>query len=127
LLDRLDMHVEMPRVPIETLRAEAAEGESSAVVAARVERTRRVQIDRQAVPNARLDNRQVERFCRVARPALALLERAAATLGFSARAYHRVLKVARTIADLAGSEEIETAHVGEAMSLRRVDRRPASP
>jgi magnesium chelatase family protein len=126
LLDRLDMHVEMPRVPIETLRTDAADGETSAAVAARVERARRVQIERQVVANARLDNRQVERFCRAAKPAVALLERAAVTLGFSARAYHRVLKVARTIADLAESEEIEVAHVSEAMSLRRMDRRPPS-
>lgn len=123
LLDRLDMHVEVPRLPIEALRKSASDAESSAVIATRVLRARATQAARQAVTNARLNNRQVERFCRAARPALTLLERAAVTLGFSARAYHRVLKVARTIADLAGCEEIGVDHVSEAMSLRRLDRR----
>jgi magnesium chelatase family protein len=123
LLDRLDMHVEMPRVPIELLQKSGGEAETSAAVAARVSRARSVQADRQAVTNARLDNRQVERFCRAARPAVTLLERAAVTLGFSARAYHRVLKVARTIADLAQCQQIGVEHVSEAMSLRRMDRK----
>lgn len=123
LLDRLDMQVEMPRLPIAALQRGAGDAEPSSVVAARVLRARASQAVRQSVSNARLDNRQVERFCRAARPALTLLERAAVTLGFSARAYHRVLKVARTIADLAGCEEIGVDHVSEAMSLRRMDRR----
>jgi magnesium chelatase family protein len=122
LLDRLDMHVEVPRVPVEVLQKPAVEAESSAIVAARVLRARHVQIDRQAVSNARLNTREVERFCRAARAAVTLLERAAVTLGFSARAYHRVLKVARTIADLADCEQIGVDHVSEAMSLRRLDR-----
>jgi magnesium chelatase family protein len=125
LLDRLDLHIEMPRVPPQVLHSTSAAGESSAQVAARVCEARRVQLERQCVTNARLSNRQVERFCRPTAKALALLDRAAATLGLSARAYHRVLKVARTVADLASAEMIQVEHVGEAMALRRLDRRAA--
>jgi len=122
LLDRLDMHVEMPRVPIEAMRMPTQEMESSAVVAARVSEARRIQHERQGAPNARLTNREIERHCALGKAAAALLERAVAVLGLSARAHHRVLKLARTIADLAGKPEIGVEHVSEAMSLRRLDR-----
>jgi magnesium chelatase family protein len=101
----------------------SAAAEASERVASRVGQARRLQLERQCVTNARLSNRQVERFCRPTPQALALLDRASATLGLSARAYHRVLKVARTIADLSGTEMIEAQQVGEAMALRRLDRR----
>ena len=108
-------------------RADAgARGESgsgiSAVVAARVARTREQQIARQGTLNARLNNKAVERFCVTTREAIVLLNRATTTLGLSARAYHRILKVARTIADLAQAEPIEARHVGEALALRVLDR-----
>jgi magnesium chelatase family protein len=123
LLDRVDLHLEMPRVLPQTLHRPDAASESSALVAERVVRARQRQLDRQGVTNARLSNRAVERFCSPAPAALALLDRAATSLSLSARAYHRVLKVARTIADLAGTETIDTNHISEAMSLRRLDRR----
>jgi magnesium chelatase family protein len=126
LLDRLDLHVEMPRVPPQVLHSASAKGESSEQVAGRVGQARRLQLERQCVTNARLSNRQVERFCRPTPPALALLDRASSALGLSARAYHRVLKVARTIADLSGRETIEVEQVGEAMALRRLDRHNAT-
>jgi magnesium chelatase family protein len=122
LIDRLDLHIEVPRVPIEAMRADSREIESSAEVAVRVVRAREVQSARQGATNARLTNREVERFCRPTRPALALLERATTTLGLSARAYHRLLKVSRTIADLGNVAEIGVEQISEAMALRRLDR-----
>lgn len=132
LLDRLDMHIEVPRVPIELMRMKSSEIEPSASVAARVHRAREVQCARQGITNARLGNRGIEQYCRATRQADRLLERAATTLGLSARAHHRILKVARTIADLAGATEIGMGHISEAIALRRLDRGqmsagPASP
>ena len=122
LIDRLDLHVEVPRVPMEALREDNSKIEPSATVAKRVAHVRELQVNRQGCANARLRSREVERFCRPTTRARQLLDRASNTLGFSARAYHRVLKVARTIADLAGVEQIDTAQVSEAMSLRKLDR-----
>jgi magnesium chelatase family protein len=123
LIDRLDLHVEVPRVPTGELSASSIATEASAVVAARVARAREQQTVRQGTMNSRLDNKGVERFCATSREAVTLLNRATATLGLSARAYHRILKVARTIADLAQLEAIETRHVGEALGLRVLDRK----
>jgi magnesium chelatase family protein len=122
LIDRLDLHVEVLRVPHEIMRKDAADGEKSAVVAARVAQVRECQLNRQGCTNSRLLTREIDRFCRPTIAGRKLLDRASIKLGFSARAYHRVLKVARTIADVAGVEEIDTAHIGEAMSLRKLDR-----
>jgi magnesium chelatase family protein len=122
LLDRLDLHIEVPRVPMELMRKNTREIESSATAAARVLEARERQHARQQATNARLNNREVERYCRPTQEGAALLERAATMLNLSARAYHRVLKVARTIADLAGVDVIATTHISEAMTLRRLDR-----
>ncbi|HJY40630.1 MAG TPA: hypothetical protein VJ303_05330, partial [Steroidobacteraceae bacterium] len=111
----------VPRVPTQLLAAKTG-SESSAIVGARVARAREQQIARQGTLNARLNNKAVERFCTTTREALVLLNRATTTLGLSARAYHRILKVARTIADLAQAEPIEARHVGEALALRVLDR-----
>jgi magnesium chelatase family protein len=121
LIDRLDVHVEVPRVPTQLLAARTA-AESSAAVGARVARARERQSARQGTLNSRLNNKAVERFCPTTHEASMLLNRAAATLGLSARAYHRILKVARTIADLGQAEPIEARHVGEALALRALDR-----
>jgi magnesium chelatase family protein len=121
LIDRLDLHVEVPRVPTQLLAAQAS-AETSSIVGARVARAREQQLARQGMLNARLNNKAVERFCATTREAIALLNRATTTLGLSARAYHRILKVARTIADLAQTEPIEARHVGEALALRVLDR-----
>jgi magnesium chelatase family protein len=123
LIDRLDLHVEVPRVPAQVLAAATGGTEASAVVAKRVLRTREQQIARQGTLNARLDNKAVERFCAPTRDAITLLNRAAETLGLSARAVHRILKVARTIADLAQAEAIDVRQVGEALALRVLDRK----
>lgn len=122
LLDRLDMHIEVPRVPVELMRMKSAQIEPTAAVASRVHRARELQCARQGMTNAKLSNRGVEQFCRATRQAETMLERAATMLGLSARAHHRILKVARTIADLADTADIGTAQISEAIALRRLDR-----
>jgi len=123
LLDRLDLCVAVARVPVESLRAGPAGSESSATVGARVARARERQMHRQGVCNVHLDNRAVERHCTPDKKGLALLERAMQHFGLSARAYHRILKVARTVADLEDAGRVETAHLSEAIALRRLEAR----
>ncbi len=124
LIDRIDIHVEVPRLPTGALRPSANNegGESSAVVRPRVERAREGQLTRQGKANAELNNREIGKVCRLDHGDQVLLEQAMEKLKLSVRAYHRILKVARTIADLAGAEDIQTAHVTEAISYRRLDR-----
>jgi len=119
LLDRIDLGIEMPRVTQAELR-ESAPGESSAIVRERVCAARARQHERAGKPNAWLGSREVERDCALDAAQHALLDRAAERLGLSARAYHRVLRVARTIADLAGSARIESPHLAEAIQYRRL-------
>jgi magnesium chelatase family protein len=85
-------------------------------------RTREVQVQRQGTCNALLDNAAVDRYCTPDTAGLDVLERAMQRLGMSARGYHRVLKVARTIADMSGRPLIEVAHISEALALRSLDR-----
>jgi magnesium chelatase family protein len=122
LLDRLDMHVEVPRVPVSVLHVPSTQNESTAVVAQRVRRARELQLARQGMTNAKLGNRDIERYCRPIGAAIAVLDRATTALGLSARAHQRILRVARTIADLADSEDIGAAQISEAIALRRLDR-----
>ncbi len=126
LLDRIDLHVEVNRPPREALRDGAPAGEPSRKVAARVMRARRLQLRRAGLCNARLEGPQLGAICALSAKPLALLENAADKFNLSARAYQRVRRVARTIADLAGGGEIEVAHVGEALSLRQLDKRRPS-
>ena len=119
LIDRIDMHVEMLALPVEHLLGEApAEAEDSATVARRVAAARQVQMQRQGKLNARLTPPEVTRMCRLQRASRVLLGTAVSRLGLSARACHRVLKVARTCADLAGAPQISSADVAEAVQLR---------
>jgi magnesium chelatase family protein len=120
LLDRIDMHVEVPRVPYSELQGPP--GEASAVVRRRVSSARERQLTRGNGLNSRLTNRQIEHSCSLTDADRLLLQQAMERLQLSARAYHRILKVARTIADLAGREHIESAHLGEAIGYRQLDR-----
>lgn len=123
LLDRIDLHVEVRRPPKEMLRADAANGATSAWVAKRVQRARDVQLRRSRVCNAQLQGASLQDVCEVVGDALKLLEDATDKFNLSARAYQRVLRVARTIADLAGEEALLATHIAEALSLRQLDKR----
>ena len=122
LLDRIDLHIEVPRLAHKLLRGKTAE-ETSATVRVRVVAARERQLQRAGKPNTALSAREIERYCRLSDADYRLLEQALEKLGLSPRAYHRILKVARTIADLAGSDAIQTAHLTEAISYRALDRR----
>ena len=124
LLDRIDLHVEVARVPTQDL-VNLEPGETTADVAPRVAAARARQIERQGRSNAHLDGTAATRWSRAEAEALALLGNAMQQLALSARGYHRVLKVARTIADLDGSAEVRARHVAEAITLRQLDRRVA--
>jgi magnesium chelatase family protein len=122
LLDRIDLHVDLPRLPPAELRPDAPPGESSADVRARVMKARAVQQSRAGKTNARLGQSETMAACGLMPHDQALLERAVDALQLSARSIHRILRVARTIADLADCPNILTAHLTEALGYRRADR-----
>jgi magnesium chelatase family protein len=125
LLDRIDLQIEVPSLAADALpgpRRAAVAGETSGVVRERVATAKERQHRRQMKANAWLDVKEVERWCVPNADGDALLKSAFARLALSARAYHRILKVARTIADLAGSDALAGAHVAEAIGYRRFDR-----
>lgn len=125
LLDRIDIHIEVPRLSYQELAGDRSEESSLAirerVAAARGRQTQRLNAVGADV-NARMQNRHIKRFCQVSMDSAALLESAVERLGLSARAYNRILKIARTIADLAGAELISTDHIAEAIQYRSLDR-----
>jgi magnesium chelatase family protein len=121
LMDRIDIHLEVTAVPQEDLLRQTA-GEASTAVRERVAAAHRLQIKRQGKANSSLATREIDRWCRPEEAAAGLLKQAITRLNLSARAYHRVLKLARTIADLAESDAIAAAHVAEAIQYRKLDR-----
>ena len=121
LVDRIDLHIEVPRLAHRVLRGEIPE-ENSATVRTRVHVAHDRQLQRAGKPNSALNTREIERYCVLGETDHRLLEQALERLGLSPRAYHRILKVARTIADLAGSDGIKTPHLTEAISYRALDR-----
>lgn len=121
LLDRIDLQLEVPAVPPQDL-SRVGDGDSSETVRNRVEHARARMIARQDKENARLATREIDKHCALSESGSTLLKQAIARLGLSARGYHRILKVARTIADLAGAQQIADTHVAEAIQYRRFDR-----
>ena len=123
LLDRIDMHLEVPRVSHEVLRKGSPEGEeSSATIRQRVIQARNIAMTRSGKANSKLSAADVKQICTLSEQGHQLLEQAMNSFGLSHRAYHRILKLARTIADLAGSEKIEIPHLSEAIGYRKLDR-----
>lgn len=127
LLDRVDLHVTVPAVPVEEL-TDPEPGERSATVRARVTRAREVQRERLSevegvYANGQMGPDSLRTFCRPAPPIIRMLQRALDGMGLSARAYHRILKVARTLADLEGTPDLEEHHVAEAIQYRVLDRK----
>ena len=121
LLDRIDLQVEVPALPAEDLQG-LPSGETSHIVRQRVAAARARQLSRQGKANAHLSTKEVDRHCQTDAAGAGLLKQAVARLNLSARAYHRVLKVARTIADLAAAESILATHIAEAIQYRRFSR-----
>lgn len=121
LLDRIDMHIEVAALKEYELVGHVI-AESSASIRARVEHARAFQHKRQSKPNSELGTAEIAQFCELDAAGQALLKAAINKLNLSARAYHRILKVARSIADLACSVEVNTAHVAEALQYRRNER-----
>ncbi|MBL6985494.1 MAG: YifB family Mg chelatase-like AAA ATPase [Methylobacter sp.] len=124
LLDRIDMHLEVPRISHEVLRKGSPDGEeSSETIRTRVVAARNIAMARCGKANSALSAKEVKQLCILSEPSHRILEQAMDKFGLSHRAYHRILKLARTIADLAQSENIETAHLSEAISYRKLDRK----
>jgi len=127
LLDRIDIHVEVPAVRWREL-TQVADGERSATIRKRINEARKIQLARLEKAaifcNAQMSARHLKKFCILDRESMAFLEKAVETLGLSARAYHRILKIARTIADMEASMDIKPPHVAEAIQYRTLDRRP---
>ncbi|WKJ90370.1 YifB family Mg chelatase-like AAA ATPase [Methylomonas montana] len=123
LLDRIDMHLEVPRVALEVLRKGSAGGEErSETIRQRVVAAREIAYQRHGKTNAALTAAEVKAFCTLSEAGHQLLEQAMEKFGLSHRAYHRILKLARTIADLADSKNIEIPHLSEAIGYRKLDR-----
>ncbi|HHL32555.1 MAG TPA: ATP-binding protein, partial [Oceanospirillales bacterium] len=123
LLDRIDMHVEVSRIPHKQLRTSIAAIETSAAVKSRVTQARNIQLLRnQGKTNAQLDNKEMEQLLNIPEKNLLLLESIVEKLQLSARAYHRILKISRTIADLDDALQVSKQHLLEAISYRCLDR-----
>jgi magnesium chelatase family protein len=122
LLDRIDIGVEVPALSADALDARSGNGESSTVVRERVRAARAVALARQSKPNAQLTPREIDVHCLPDNAGAALAASALARLSLSARGYHRILKVARTIADLNRANTIGASHVAEAVAYRRFER-----
>jgi magnesium chelatase family protein len=118
LLDRIDLHIEVPALKEDELTTKAG-GEASELVRQRVEQARAKQLERQGKANDLLGSKEIEQFCAADEAGMALLKQAISKLNLSARAYHRILKVARSIADLTSETSIKPAHIAEAIQYRR--------
>ena len=125
LIDRIDIHIEVPPVPFRELRSQregtSSESMRTQVLSAHGRQQARFDGSSTGV-NARMSHKELRKYCRLDASGEALLKQAMRELGLSARAHDKVLRVSRTIADLAGEEELQTAHISEAINYRRLDR-----
>jgi magnesium chelatase family protein len=121
ILDRIDLHVEVPRIKFEKL-SEAGDAESSEAIRLRVEKARQIQHNRLSqegiFTNSEMENAHIKKYCQLDSPCLELMRQAVSNLHLSARAYYRIIKVARTIADLSGNPNIEPSHIAESIQYR---------
>lgn len=127
LLDRIDIHLEVPAVPFKEM-THGPEGETSAtirkrVIAARACQSKRFKRHKKTYANSQMSSRDLKKYCTLDQAGLNLLEQGMERLHLSARAYNRILKISRTIADLGGQEDIAPSHIAEALQYRRIDRR----
>jgi magnesium chelatase family protein len=122
LLDRIDIHIEVPRLDNSALDPNKPKGESSAIIRSRILKAYQKQLQRNGKSNAELTSNETERYCRIKKQEKQLLEQAMDKFKLSARAYHRILKLARTIADISECKQIETPHLTEAITYRCLDR-----
>lgn len=128
LLDRIDIHIEVPGLSVEEITGEKQnDGESSAIIRKRVIATHQRQLERyhqQEINfNSQLTGKNLKKYCRLDNDGLSLIKNAIDRLGLSARAYDRILRLSRTIADMEGSEAIKSQHVAEAIQYRSLDRK----
>jgi magnesium chelatase family protein len=125
-LDRMDIQIEVPAVPYRDLSGHGS-GDSSGVIKERVERARAFQRERfqkdKIHCNAQMKNRHITKYCTLDQASHVLLERAMEGMGLSARAYHRILKIARTIADLEANSAVSSVHIAEAIQYRSLERK----
>jgi magnesium chelatase family protein len=126
LMDRIDIHIDVPSVPFKDLTG-TSQGQSSFDISRRVIKARNLQENRfnksKIYTNAMMNSRQIRKFCQIDEKSNLLLEMAMEKFGLSARAVSRILKISRTIADLAGSQNIEQIHIAEAIQYRSLDRK----
>lgn len=126
LLDRIDLHIEVPALKVDELTEENPPAESSKTIRMRIENARKIQLKRfqgtKIYTNAQMSGKMIRKYCPIKQDGKKLLKSAIEKLNLSARAYDRILKVSRTIADLEGSEEITTQHIAEAIQYRTLDR-----
>jgi magnesium chelatase family protein len=127
LIDRIDIHVEVPPVPWKQLRSEqdgmTSQQMRDAVIIARATQTARFAAAGSTTTNASMTTRQVREFCKLDEPSEALLKQAVTELGLSARAHDKILRIARTLADMEGIADLTVAHIAEAVQYRRLDRK----
>jgi len=122
LLDRIDIHIEVPKLDSSALDQNSAKGECSQALRSRVVSAFKKQMQRSGKCNAQLSNDEIQQYCLIQKTEQDLLNKAMDKFNLSARAYHRILKLARTIADIENSEHIKTPHLSEAITYRSVDR-----